>query len=751
MAPYRRQETRDLAPPEPLSVAPARGDTYVQPERPVQNDDMARLGQSLSAFSGALAGLYRRNEADLKRQEAERKKLENDQAKEAAARYIASSSSTELAQGLRNGTVPYYANPVANGAYQAAVGINVGNEFSDAMKADFGPGGTQSLLNPDGTPVDIDQLIADRAKGYMDRIPTGTPHGAENFQRSVVGLREQLLKEQQGQIARHNADVRGVTISTGFRNVLNAPDMGSLTPDQVAERVRQAKAELAGSVNGATWAEMNDSLMGVLKTSLSDGRATPQAARNVLAILDAPGKDVKTGQALPAFSQDPKYVADAQALRADANRVLGKDWEAQQKDGLFKQAQAALTRGDGSFDAVQDIVARNPFTGEMKTFGAKEIKDGAVTFQAQSIRSQVAKQFQGQPQSVINGHVFAAQAEQFVRNGVENPEWKGYLHSAIQSASNTTSLTNPDEQQRTEQAANLYEALRTRSPAYVNNLLDAKDRDFYDSYHLLRKMGKTGQEAIEGASRAIDPDSANGDQIKAAYQEINDAVKGLRDPQSGYMPWNWKSNPVNLGSAQTEITRRAQLLVRTQGVSAKDAVKAAAASIGEEVPVINGQAQFNRSSFLSIGKEPVVNEVLNQVYKQFPNDLKAQGIDGPGNLSIRFENGIYRVINAATGAPLYSVNGDKLTFTDRDLRKTDKAMSLAANAKIIDDRKQAAQSRDAGLKLFEGTPAEPIFDLLTNPQKPNLGGLTGGFKALADPNSDVNKNASKPVFPWFGE
>lgn len=714
MAPYRRVETRDLQGPDRLQVSQVSGDTYAPPERPVQDDNLGRLMHSLVGFSSSIADLAHRDAATQKQQAALLRKQQEEAAKEQMARYRATHTDTQLAQDYREGKVPGADIPVVNGAYQAAIGMDVGQRFRSDIERDFGPEGNATLLNPDGSPIDIDAYVTDRSKSYLDAVPGGTPHGMENFAKASDAVKQRLRELQQGQMAKRAQEQRGVIVSTGLNNALFGTSFPS-DPAGIPAYVKSVKGELQG-VSKATYAEMDDLVAGTLKQRLASPDATPEQAQRVLQILDAPREDVKTGQGLPAFSQDPKYAQDATQLRASANAVLGKAWDRQQKDGLFKQAQEALVRGDGSFDAVQDIVAKNPYTGETKTFGAKEIKDGAVAFQAQSIRSGVTKQFQGQPQDRINAQVFVAQAEQFVRNGVENPEWKGFLHSSVQAAADTTSLTTPAGQQRMEQAANLYTALRTRSPAYVNSLLDGRDRDFYETYHLLRKMGKTGQEAIEGASRTLDPDSANGDQVKALYQQINTAVARLHDPQSGYMPWNWKANPVNLGAAATEITRRAQLLVRTQGVSGEAAVKAAAASIGDEVPVINGQAQFNRSSFLTIGKEPVVQEALDQVYRQFPHDLKAQGVDSSSGLSVRFENGIYRVINATTGAPLYSVNGDKLTFTDRDLRTTEKIMGTAANTQVRQDRQEAQQSRDAGLKLFEGTPAAPIFNLFTDPQ-----------------------------------
>lgn len=703
----RRAEVRDLAGPEPLQVSRDTGDTYAAPERPVINNDMGRLAEALSSFSGALADFSRRQQTDQKKQQ-------EDVAKEQAARYMAGHSNTQVAQDYRAGKVPGASIPVVNGAYQAAIGMDVGQQFRSDLERDFGPEGGISLLNPDGTPVNIDQFVADRARGYLDRVPAGTPHGAESFNKSVEATRTWLQGKQQEQMAKRAAEQRNTIVTTGFTNVLRGSDLTGESPEALAEKVRAAKQELQG-VSKATWDEMDDALVGVMKTQVQAQNVSPSMARNVLALVDAPRKDVVTGQALPPLSQTPRFANDVALLRNQAKTVLAKDWEKQETDTRVRSAYEAINRGDGSFDLVADEERVNPFTGQPHKFDAATIKDRATVLAAQATRDHVQKQFAGQPAGTVNGQVALAQMEQFVPSGILNKEWQGALTSAVQSAANLPSLTDPAQMQRLQQAANLYTVLRNRSPAYVDKLLGPKERDFYATYNDLRKMGRSSQEALEGAARAIDPSTADGDQVRAEYDKITSATRSLGSTYDAN-GWFSGSRQVNLGLARTEIERRARLLVRTQGISAEAAIEAVKADIKDTVPAINGIIQFDRSPFLNKGKEPVVAKVLDDAFAQHGDAFRAQGITDPSYLSVRFQNGAYRIISAIDGRDLFSGDSKRIVFTDRDLRQTEKAMSVEQSDAALKKRAEAATSRSAGQDLFKGTPAAPLFDALTDPQ-----------------------------------
>lgn len=745
----RRVETRDLTGPEPLDVSRVSGDTYAAPERPVQNDDVGRLAEALVSFSSGFAGMAHRNDAEERRRQAELKKQQEDAAKEQMAQYRATHSNAQLAQDYRDGKVPGASIPVVNGAYQGAIGMDVGQQFRSDLERDFGPEGGISLLNPDGTPINLDEFVAGRARGYMDRIPTGTPHGAENFGKSVESTRTWLQGKQQEQMAARAKQERGTIVSTGFTNVLNGIDPAKDTPETISEKLRTARQELQG-VAKATWDEMDDALVGVMKTQLQAQNVTPATASKVIAALEAPRKDAVTGQALPPLSQTPRFANDVAMLRNTAKTVLGKEWEKKETDTRVRSAYDAINRGDGSFDLIADEERVNPVTGQPFKFDAGTIKDRAAVLAAQGTRDAVRKQFSGQPDSVVNGQVAMAQMEQFIPSGILNKEWQGALSSAVTSAANLPSLTDPAQMQRVQQAANLYVALRNRSPAYVEKLLGPKERDFYSTYFDLRKMGRSSQEAIEDAACAIDPTSADSDQVRSEYKLIAEKTKDLGSTfnANGWFEWG---RHVNLGVARTEIERRARLLVRTRGVSADLAIKVATDVIKDTVPAINGVIQFDRSPFLVKGKEPVVQKVLADAFAQHREAILAQGYRDPTELSVRFQNGAYRVISNVDGRGVFSADSRPLTFTDRDLRQTEKAMSVDQSAAALQQREQAATSREAGLKLFEGTPAAPLFDLLTNPNTVNLGGLTRGFNALADPKSPVNTTRKPAPFPWFGE
>ncbi|MGQ3672297.1 hypothetical protein ACT6QG_07890 [Xanthobacter sp. TB0136] len=481
-----------------------------------------------------------------------------------------------------------------------------------------------------------------------------------------------------------------------------------------------------------------------------DGNSDPQTARNVLAVLNAPRVDPATGKALPSLSQDPRFKTDADLLRQQATTVLSKDWTKQQKEGLFRNAANAFAKGDGSFDAIQDFYVQNPFTGERALFKADEVKEGAITYTRQFTRNRVADQLKDQPQAVVNGQVFIEEANLFIPNGVVNTGWKSFLGSSVRDAADPTSLTAPAKLAKLGQAANLYEAIRSRSPASVGDYVSGKEKDFFEAFHLFRKDGMPVEQALSQASAILSPDAADDRQLVTQYQEIDSAVKSLRADGGARRwfsnPFSNSGTPYNLGLANTEITRRARNYLRAGGMSPEAAVKAAAEAVQKEVPGVNGVLQFNRSAFLTHENVPVAQQALSSVWTMNQDALKAQGVDGPEDLSLSFVGNSYRVIIGKTGAPVGGPGNRLLTLSDADLRAVKRGMAQEKNEEILRKREEAAKSRDAGQKLFEGTLAAPVFNFLTDPQAgQKMGNFNRGVLDVLTGNDPVSQERQKRI------
>lgn len=713
--PHGRVEVPDIGAPQSLRIPQVSGDTYAPPARPAINNDMERLAQALSGFSSTISQFAHDPRA---------KKAQEDARLAEVNRFIASSTNEELRKARVAGTVPYSSDPVAVAATDAVIGQQAGQDFGDRLLTQYGPQGGQSLLDANGNPVDVDTFVSTQAKAYLDNggLP-GTVHALEKFRVSTEGTVAKLREVQRVQMQDYAGKRDDGIVTAGFGNVLRDGALSGLPPDQVAARLRTAYGELQ-QVTKRPFDRLDDNLVGVLKTSVSSEHgATPQAARNVLAILDAPRKSVDGGQDIGPLSANPRFANDVSMIRSEAMKVLAKDYETQQKAGLFNAARDALQRGDGSFDAVQDVYIENPYTGERKLISAKEQKDGAVVFQAQNTRQSVAKQFNGQPAGVVNGQVFAAQAEQFVPAGIENPEWKGFLKSSLVDVGSAASLTAPAKQRRALQAASLYEALRTRSPAYVANMLDPRERDYYETFHLLRKMGMPDEVATAGAARVLQPDSANVSFNKDEHDKVRTEL-GTFAWGGGDRGWIFnRTPPKNLGTALSEIERRSKLLVKAQGLSAKDAIGRVAEDIRNTVPAINGQLMFDRSPFLEKEKEPVFDRAFEDTFAQHRDALIHQGIDDPSQMSVRFENGMYRVISPG-GYPLFAADAQPLRFTDKDLRALDKRMGIEKSEHILQNRTAPtppAQVPAGGfLGVLSGGTAPAFNASLISPQELNF-------------------------------
>jgi len=695
---FRRVETRPLAGPEPLQVSRDTGDTYAGPERPVIDDDMGRLVRALGLGSDAAAGYARRNEADLRKQEEDRRKA-------MANRIVAASTSSDLEKARNEGKLPYGGDPATAAIYGSAVGSNIGSEYRAGIDKDFGPSGTVSLIDDNGQPLPLDKFIADRTAPYLARIPQGDLHGNEAFRRAVDGTRDTLLNKQREQVAAFTARRNGYVNSTGMDTVFHG--VFDLTPEQVGERIGTVYKELKGLPGGSNVKpeDLDDLLMGRAKARMQAGNLTPEGARDILKVIDAPRKRMEDGAPLPALSANPRFADDVTALRSKANTVFGKEWEDGEKNRQVAEATDAFRRGGGDFDFVGDKVLRNPFTGEDKVFKADAIKEEVVTRYAQGIREAARKQFPDYPDKIVNFTATTAMMEKFVDTGRMVPEWRDSLTSAVTSSTNATSLTDPAAIQRLRANVNLYTMLRERNPAYVDKLLDGKTRDFYESYNTFRTMGWDDQTALQGAQRAISPDAAYASTIRSNSAEVVAAAARLgKDGGDTSGPGGWLGgrewfsygSPSNISGLQTEIARRASLLVKSQGVSSEQAITWAQQSITKEVPSINGLLQFNRSPVLTRGREPLFQEMLDGIFEENKVALNEVGIRGPKEMSVSYQNGIW-VVTDTNNMPLYAASkGDGrklLTFTDGHVLKYEK---LKGDAAFGQQSREGPVSQDGG-------------------------------------------------------
>lgn len=668
MAFQGRVQVPELGAPQPLRVPQVSGDTYAPPPKPVIDNDMERLSQALAGFSSTIGRLA--SDPSVKRAQEDARLAEVN-------RFIASATDPQLRQAVARGEAPHASDAVSRATYDAVLGQRAGQDFETRTLAEFGPGGGRSLLNPDGSPIDVDTYVSGQAKSFLGNggLPSSV-HAQEKFRTATEGLVVKLRERQRSAMAEDAGKRRDAVIATGFGNVIQSGELAGLASDQVAGRVRSAYGELQG-VTHATWAELDDKLMGQLKVSLDHAQATPQAARNVLAILDAPRNDMASGQDIGPLSRNPRFTDDVTRLRASAQRVISQDWENLTRSKVLQETAHTFAAQDGSFDVISDRVEMNPYTGKPFTVSAQETKDAVTGLFLTRNRARVEEQFRGQDANITAKERFLSEAPVFIQNGHVHPEWRDTLQGAVKSAGNTTALTDPAQGSRLKGAANLYMSVRAISPAYLDKLVDRPTQDFFENYAAFRGMGQGDDTALRNAAVSIEPGRTQDPGIAMRIQEIEKKV-GVMD-FNGW--WPGTSTPKNWWEARNLVARQAQLLARAQGVSADDAIAAARKNLAENSPLLNGRAVFERSAYFTKDKVPVFERMIRDQFDANRKALGAMwGIDAPGDISVQFTGGKYQLVRASDGMPLAVPHADPsgarratgLFFTDGDVRVTEK-------------------------------------------------------------------------------
>lgn len=622
-------------------------------------------------------------------------------------RFISSVNNTELKKSRIDGTAPYSADPVATAAYDSVLGQRAGQDFESHLLTQFGPEGGHALLDAHGNPMDVDTFVSSQAKEFLDGggLP-GSVHAQEAFRRSteaaVVKLREMQRTRMQEFAEKRDAGV----VSKGFGNVLRDGELSGRPPEQVAERIRIAYGELQ-QVTGRPFDMLDDNLVGTMKTSLySDQGATPATARNVLAILDAPRKDSKTGQDIGPLSANPRFSTDVAALRTQATNILGKDWEEQQKTTVLQDTASTFTAQDGSFDAISDRVEMNPFTGKPFTVSAQETKDAVTGLFLTRSRARSEVQLRGQDANVVARERFMSEAPAFVQNGRVHPEWRDTLQGAVRAAGNTTAMTDPAQVARLKGAANLFTSLRTISPAYLDKLVDRPTRDFFENYAAFRTMGQGDDVALRNAAVSIEPDRMQDPGIAMRIQDIENKTKVM--DFNGR--WPGTSTPQNWWEARGLIVRQAQLLARVQGVSADAAIEAAQKNLAENTPLLNGRAVFERSAYFTKDKVPVFERMVRDHFEAHRQALGTMwGIDAPEGISVQFTGGKYQLVRSSDGMPLAvphtDPNGTRraagMFFTDGDVRSYEKQVDREKTLRALGQDRLGMARKEAEKMLPE--------------------------------------------------
>lgn len=657
-----RVQTPDVPDSQPLQVADSSGlNFFAAAPRPVQDDNMERLADSLGSFSAAVQRFGTQAQAAQKENEAKQNKADM----EAAQGLIASKRPDEWRQMVKDGKMPAFASPMAQLAIDRTTGQYAAHDLSNDLAAkvasgevNYADGSAQTYLNNQRAAI-IKANGWGETSGQMRGFGDAINNVYANVQTRTMQAGVELANEQHNQAAFQQIDM---AMDNAFKNKLDP---------------------------AATWAQLNQVRQGLVQTMHFEPKELDpvifdalkrRAATDpnwVLAVGTAGRTDVDGKTAIPSLFSKNTYADQVQALQQHAQAFNAKADDTQQQ-GRIGAGVGDILNGPNP-EKLADLPASIPYRNSVT--GA----DGEVSKDA-TVKDQVNARLVNDYRRVSSGQATADQVQDeqlrtFARAGIKQPQWADTLNNAAAGGANTNSLTDPRQQASLTGALQLYSDLRTKNPAYLGTLVDGKTTGFFEDAYLQQTLfNKSPVEAMQAAAlvNGTPKGDQSADEIAALRKQAASAASSLKFGQ-------WTRPDIHNPEVLRDIvTRGAASMMKLNGMSADDAVKAAGDAANERMVVVNGNIVPDLHFLPKDQMEPAAERYLKD---WAAGPAKALHLD-PKSLSLSpvgpSGSGQYLIVDAHSGIPVSHGNGMSFV-TGRDL--------ISSGQANLDDAMRASQQR----------------------------------------------------------
>lgn len=659
-----RVQVPELGPPDPIRPTPLKRDIYKGPPPLARDDNLGKLADALGFFNRNLQGALASREAQMKEDETARRSAEYEA-------WRASTSNADQVAAIREGRVPWYADPYIGAAvrkdYGAMEAMALGQEIEQEIAA-----GNVPLHQTD---FNIERFILEKANDRVERL-SSSYEAIGSFRRGLDALRENLTARHQklrGEAA--TAAIEDITTRTLSAALDNAVSNG-LTGDILMDQMRKIYKELGPRQSGGSLDLQYGRIDEILLDILDKRAADPKMSGAIIDLLNADRLDVGNGTRLGPLRGVARHMDKTSAIERKVLNTQATVAEAQAKATALQAAKENLKKQDGSFSTIVDAKGPNPVdpTKEI-SIPATALKEEAVNQSINEIRQANGGQMN-----------FAAEADLVINNGVKHPQWIPFLDSAyrgfLNSTLNSKEGAGPEQMSAIVEAGQLFNMIADKNPAYAREMLDGKTREFFETYTALTRIGKMSPtEAAMATARAYSQESLMNDPLVAARrgQEIEAAVRNI---DTSWMPFSGgiKNNYL----VERQMIELTTAYTRAGGISIDDAVALAKERISKDLFTVNGHAVLGQPG-IAPTDGPYFEKILGKVYEKNKDWLYAKGIDDPTDLTVvSNRNGVFYIADAKNGFPIAMPDGDpgkpetyrespmKITFSDiAKIRKTD--------------------------------------------------------------------------------
>jgi hypothetical protein len=633
-----RVQTRDLRAPDRLEVAPLKRDTFVRAAPPPLDPGRGSLERGLAAFASGISSLAKRAEAEHKKSATEARSAEYE-------KWRASTSDVEQVRQIKEGVVPYYADPYIGAAVRKDYGglraRVLANEIQNELDAGKLPIGREDF-NPE-------KYVLEKSQGIIEEIG-GSYEAISSFRRGIDSIRRGL----RGQHHKARAEafrVRSENIAVN--NLEQAIDTGArqaMSGQQISDSLRSIYAELGPRVGGGVfdmqYQRVDELLLGVLEKRADD----PAYAEQVIGILNADRKDMGNGFRMGPLSATAKYGKRARSIIQRAEKAIHKQRIAEAEGRIADGMMKSLEAGDGRFASIE----HSPAGQQLKKAGGRSFK---------TIKDEVFNAKIGQIRADNGGAMdLPKEAELVFKNGIDHPELTGMLEAARAGYLNYNYNKGgkDDPQMSSQQAQNIMKAaqvfnyLQDNNASWVQEFVNKDTRDFFRTYTAIRT--KLGMDPMTAAATTAQLYSRDGDldppSFNAAANKALDAALDNIDtrPGEGGGILNWFSDEIrNPAQVRKEIKEIAITSAMVKGIKVEDAIEEAREMYEKNVINVNGWHIFGARG-LEPGDATHFRGFIGAAYKKYKDNFDTLGLDEKDIAFKKVGPGRFIMIDARNGA-----------------------------------------------------------------------------------------------------
>lgn len=302
-------------------------------------------------------------------------------------------------------------------------------------------------------------------------------------------------------------------------------------------------------------------------------------------------------------------------------------------DTIGKQAAYAGDRGELNF-GLQPVKITNA-KGQEVEYTVDDQKRMAI--EAQRKESDYIATARGEDNLPLDQRIalrVTRDNDWFVKNGEDNPAWKDGVRAGAHAVTAATTGAEGNGGQLPEVAErgyHIYKNLSTVNPQMLSRISDKAATDIYGTAMILEKsLGLTPAQALARAARAADPNNPATEAQMAKAKDIDTEVEKFTG-RRGF--WSWltgnhselRNLKENAGFMEGEVKRMANVLIKSDGMGAEEAVKAAASTVAGNYTSVNGWAV--RVPQTSVNTVQFRNYAQKHIKDWHEKHGKAMGVD----------------------------------------------------------------------------------------------------------------------------